>query len=324
MWHCYNCPHFLACSLAWQEKPYVHVCLTSTESHKNMTWLFSKNSSPTLCSGCDSCRSPAKQLFPADFLKLFGVKSWALWRPLPGQKEWTRKGIGAGFLGWTPLHFSKPLSLAICFVSCKMSRLFQPCLRGHQAAGLINDDCDGLCHVKSYINEKEHWSYFIQNLECILLSTAIDKTLRPDHRPLQTSGKQRNRETSEKHSWARLTWTESRVRSWKWSTEQAIGAWFRFLMAGSTEIHWVQLVADDGLVSAIKVQRTGVPIYSWDCSGKILEIESVTLRGQLFPKISPALLPVVPASVCWLTAHSRGVFFRDSVYWEQATRINPV
>lgn len=47
-------------------------------------------------------------------------------------------------------------------------------------------------------------------------------------------------------TWA---WTESRVGSWKWSTEQAIGAWFRFLMAGSTEIHWVQLAADDGLVS---------------------------------------------------------------------------
>lgn len=73
-----------------------------------------------------------------------------------------------------------------------MSKLFQPCLRGHQAAGLINDECDGFCHAKSYINEKEHWSYFIQNLERILLSTAIDKTLRPDHRPLQTSGVQKN------------------------------------------------------------------------------------------------------------------------------------
>lgn len=57
----------------------------------------------------------------------------------------------------------------------------------HRVAGLINGDWDGLCNVKSYINEKEHLSYFVQSLECMLLSTATVNPLSPDHRLLQTS-----------------------------------------------------------------------------------------------------------------------------------------
>lgn len=37
-----------------------------------------------------------------------------------------------------------------------MSRQIQPYLGRQPVAGLINDDCDGFCNVKSYINEKEH------------------------------------------------------------------------------------------------------------------------------------------------------------------------
>lgn len=66
-----------------------------------------------------------------------------------------------------------------------MSGLIQPYLR---VAGLINDDWGRLCNVKLYVDEKEHLSYFIQSLECILLSTATVKLLSHDHRLLQTSG----------------------------------------------------------------------------------------------------------------------------------------
>lgn len=52
--------------------------LTLTENQKNMIWLFSNNSSLHCCSGLDCCCFPAKQPFPVDFLKLLGVKSWAL------------------------------------------------------------------------------------------------------------------------------------------------------------------------------------------------------------------------------------------------------
>lgn len=69
--------------------------------------------------------------------------------------------------------------------------------------------------------------------------------------------------------------------------------------------------------------KTGVSIYSWNHSGKILELSSITSSRELFPKVSLGLLPIVSASVCWLTAHTRGVFFRDSVYWKYATRIKP-
>lgn len=72
------------------------------------------------------------------------------------KKEWTRKANGARFLGWALIHLSKSLSLTICFVSCKMSRLLQTWLRRRGVVGLINGDCDGLCHVKLYTNEKEH------------------------------------------------------------------------------------------------------------------------------------------------------------------------
>lgn len=66
-----------------------------------------------------------------------------------------------------------------------MSGLIQPYLK---VAGLINDDWGRLCNVKLYVNEKEHLSYFIQSLKCILLSTATVKLLSHDHRLLQTSG----------------------------------------------------------------------------------------------------------------------------------------
>ena len=53
----------------------MHMCLTSTESQKNKSWLFSNNSSHTLYSDHNGCHSAAKQLLPADILRCLELRT---------------------------------------------------------------------------------------------------------------------------------------------------------------------------------------------------------------------------------------------------------
>lgn len=50
--------------------------------------------------------------------------------------------------------------------------------------------------------------------------------------------------------------TESRAWEWEWRAERVISVVSDVWVAGSPKIHGVQVVADDRLVSAIRVQRT--------------------------------------------------------------------
>lgn len=159
-----------------------------------------------------------------------------------------RKGIGPGFLGGTPLHLSISLRLAICSVSCKMSRLIQACLRG-QVLALIHDYCDGLGKVVHKC--KGALELFYPKSECMLLFPATGKPLSPpDHRRLQTSGVQK--------TISGFTLPEPKA-GFLGVEGRAFKAQFRFLGGRlQREPLGLQLVAGDELVSAIEVQRIGV------------------------------------------------------------------
>lgn len=103
-------------------------------------------------------------------------------------------------------------------------------------AGLINDDWDGLCDVKLLINDKEHSCNFTPSqlhLECILLLAATAKPSNPVHRGCVSRPESRlgNREAQTRNQ------CTSHMSGW---------------LAGSTEIHWVQLVAGDSCFSQPK------------------------------------------------------------------------
>lgn len=159
-----------------------------------------------------------------------------------------------------PLHSSKSLSLSICFVRSKMSRLIQPYLRGHEWQ-VMNDDCDGLRNVKSYINEKEHQSYFFRSVACIPLPTATVRPLSTDHRLLQTLGRRKGA--------AGLALPEQKA-------ELAMGVEHRArnqipgwqAAPKPTGFSWWQMTT--GFCNQSTKNRC--LLYFWDISGKILEI----------------------------------------------------
>lgn len=81
----------------------MHMCLTSTESQKNKSWLFSNNSSCTLCSNHNGYHSAAKQLLPAnDVLRCLELRtgySEGLFQAKKKKKNELEREPGQGSLG---------------------------------------------------------------------------------------------------------------------------------------------------------------------------------------------------------------------------------
>lgn len=120
-------------------------------------------------------------------------------------------------------------------------------------AGLMNDDCDRLCNVKSWINEREHQSYFFRSVEGIPLSTATVRPLSTDHRLLQTLGRQKGA--------AGLALPEQKAGLAMGVEHRARNQCTSQIPGWQAAPGWAQLVADDDWFLQSKYKEQVSPLF---------------------------------------------------------------